>query len=163
MPPGRPSLVDRLRLRRASALAEAGKAPGRPRGRESHSDALLREARHLIADLQRERDKLGKELNRALRELDEVDEERDDLLDAVQRLRAAFEQKQGHAAPTPASDPWATLGLLPTAEPAAAKAAYRALVERHHPDKGGSASRTAEINAAWTVVERAIEARRNVS
>ncbi|MFM7266859.1 MAG: DnaJ domain-containing protein [Cyanobium sp.] len=49
----------------------------------------------------------------------------------------------------PASDPYAVLGLTPQASPAEIKAAYRALVKRHHPDAGGDDQRILALNAAW--------------
>jgi molecular chaperone DnaJ len=52
----------------------------------------------------------------------------------------------------PASDPYAVLGLTPAASPAQIKAAYRALVKRHHPDAGGDDQRILALNAAWEVL-----------
>lgn len=50
------------------------------------------------------------------------------------------------------SDPYAVLGLTPEASPAEIKAAYRALVKRHHPDAGGDDQRILALNAAWEVL-----------
>src|SRR3954452_12676553 len=48
-------------------------------------------------------------------------------------------------------DPWAALGLEPTASSAEVTAAYRRLAKRYHPDRAGDrgAQRMAEINAAY--------------
>ncbi len=51
--------------------------------------------------------------------------------------------------PQPARDPYAVLGVAPTATAAEIKAAYRALVKRHHPDAGGDDERIVALNAAW--------------
>ena len=52
----------------------------------------------------------------------------------------------------PASDPYAVLGVTPQASPAEIKAAYRALVKRHHPDAGGDDQRILALNAAWEML-----------
>jgi molecular chaperone DnaJ len=44
------------------------------------------------------------------------------------------------------------LGVSPGATAAEIKAAYRALVKRHHPDAGGDDSMILELNAAWEVL-----------
>ena len=44
------------------------------------------------------------------------------------------------------------LGVRPDASTAEIKAAYRALVKRHHPDAGGDAARIVALNAAWEVL-----------
>ena len=44
------------------------------------------------------------------------------------------------------------LGVSPAASAAEIKAAYRALVKRHHPDAGGDNSTILELNAAWEVL-----------
>jgi hypothetical protein len=46
-------------------------------------------------------------------------------------------------------DPFKVLGLLPTVDPDVAKAAYRILAGKHHPDAGGSNDRMARLNNAW--------------
>ncbi len=51
-----------------------------------------------------------------------------------------------------ADDPYAVLGVRPDASTAEIKAAYRALVKRHHPDAGGDAARIIALNAAWEVL-----------
>ena len=50
------------------------------------------------------------------------------------------------------SDPYQVLGVSPQASGAEIKAAYRALVKRHHPDAGGDASTILALNAAWEVL-----------
>jgi molecular chaperone DnaJ len=50
------------------------------------------------------------------------------------------------------SDPYRVLGVSPQASGAEIKAAYRALVKRHHPDAGGDASTILALNAAWEVL-----------
>ncbi len=52
---------------------------------------------------------------------------------------------------TPA-DHYATLGVPPGATTAEIKAAYRALVKRHHPDAGGDQRTILALNAAWEVL-----------
>ncbi|MEB3271183.1 MAG: J domain-containing protein [Synechococcus sp.] len=49
-------------------------------------------------------------------------------------------------------DPYAVLGLSPQASREEIKAAYRALVKRHHPDAGGDDQRILALNAAWEVL-----------
>jgi molecular chaperone DnaJ len=50
-------------------------------------------------------------------------------------------------------DPYAALGVPPSATRVAIRAAYRALARRHHPDRGGDASRMAALNAAWHILK----------
>jgi len=53
---------------------------------------------------------------------------------------------------SPAS--YATLGLPPGADRAAVDRAYRALMKRHHPDRGGDPARAASINHAYADITR---------
>ncbi len=46
-------------------------------------------------------------------------------------------------------DPYATLGLKSAASKEETMAAYRVKAKEHHPDRGGSNERMAEINAAF--------------
>ena len=48
-----------------------------------------------------------------------------------------------------APTPYSTLHLLPDAPVEVVTAAYRALAQLHHPDRGGSGHRMAQINAAY--------------
>jgi molecular chaperone DnaJ len=52
----------------------------------------------------------------------------------------------------PAVDAYAVLGVSAQASAVEIKAAYRALVKRHHPDAGGDAERILALNAAWEVL-----------
>jgi molecular chaperone DnaJ len=61
------------------------------------------------------------------------------------------------AAPT---EFYAVLGVAPGASADAIKAAYRALVKRHHPDAGGDATVILALNAAWAVLGDAEKRRR---
>lgn len=49
----------------------------------------------------------------------------------------------------PAGDHYAVLGVAACASVSEIKAAYRALVKRHHPDAGGDARWILALNAAW--------------
>jgi molecular chaperone DnaJ len=49
----------------------------------------------------------------------------------------------------PAGDHYAVLGVAPGSSASEIKAAYRALVKRHHPDAGGDARWILALNAAW--------------
>jgi molecular chaperone DnaJ len=49
-------------------------------------------------------------------------------------------------------DPYQVLGVAASASAVEIKAAYRALVKRHHPDAGGDEHRILELNAAWEVL-----------
>lgn len=51
-----------------------------------------------------------------------------------------------------AGDHYAVLGVARGAAAAEIKAAYRALVKRHHPDAGGDDQRILALNAAWEVL-----------
>jgi hypothetical protein len=47
---------------------------------------------------------------------------------------------------------WKRLGLLPGAPECVIKAAHRALIERHHPDRGGDAEQAKAVNVAFDEV-----------
>jgi molecular chaperone DnaJ len=49
-------------------------------------------------------------------------------------------------------DPYTLLGVSPQASTAEIRAAYRALVKRHHPDAGGEDDTILALNAAWEVL-----------
>jgi molecular chaperone DnaJ len=49
-------------------------------------------------------------------------------------------------------DPYTLLGVSPKASTAEIRAAYRALVKRHHPDAGGEDDTILALNAAWEVL-----------
>jgi curved DNA-binding protein len=51
-----------------------------------------------------------------------------------------------------ASDPYRVLGVAREASPEELQDAYRRLVKLHHPDRGGSAERFLEIQAAYAAV-----------
>lgn len=59
------------------------------------------------------------------------------------------------ALPAPATerDPWEVLGIRSDAAPEVIKAAYNALANKHHPDKGGTSQEMAEINKAYAKVK----------
>jgi len=60
-----------------------------------------------------------------------------------------------------AADPYRVLGVSPAATAAEIKAAYRALVKRHHPDAGGDDRTILELNAAWEVLRDSDRRRRH--
>ena len=60
----------------------------------------------------------------------------------------------------PTTELYAVLGVAPGASAATIKAAYRALVKRHHPDAGGDATLIVALNAAWAVLGDAEKRRR---
>jgi hypothetical protein len=51
------------------------------------------------------------------------------------------------------TDPYAALGLPPTATLEEAKAAYRRLAMQHHPDRGGDAEAFKRVKEAWEWIE----------
>ncbi len=53
---------------------------------------------------------------------------------------------------TASTDLYAVLGVAEAASAAEIKAAYRALVKRHHPDAGGDDTTILALNAAWEVL-----------
>ncbi|SBO44815.1 DnaJ-class molecular chaperone [Cyanobium sp. NIES-981] len=53
------------------------------------------------------------------------------------------------------------LGVAPEASRAEIKAAYRALVKRHHPDAGGDTTTILALNAAWEVLGDSEKRRRH--
>jgi len=55
-------------------------------------------------------------------------------------------------------DPYRALHLLPSAPPEVAKAAYRALAQIHHPDRGGSHEAMQRVNTAWETLSRSLAA-----
>ncbi len=61
-------------------------------------------------------------------------------------------QRSRLPSPSVGVDHYAVLGVSPLATEAQIKAAYRALVKRHHPDAGGDDQRILELNAAWEVL-----------
>lgn len=63
-------------------------------------------------------------------------------------VRATFAGFKALPAPSGTSW-WQVLGVAPSATKDEVKAAYRALAARHHPDRGGSATRMAQINEAY--------------
>jgi hypothetical protein len=71
-------------------------------------------------------------------------------------LERAFAGFAALPAPGAARDWWQVLGVAPTCTREEAKAAYRRLASEHHPDRGGSADKMAELNAAH---ERALQER----
>jgi curved DNA-binding protein CbpA len=57
--------------------------------------------------------------------------------------------------PKSSFDPYATLGVSPTADAGQVQAAYRRLARRHHPDlstDGASTERMQRINQAWDIL-----------
>lgn len=52
------------------------------------------------------------------------------------------------------ASPYRLLGLEPGAERSAVDAAYRSLMKRHHPDRGGDPQVAAEINRAYAALTR---------
>ena len=72
-------------------------------------------------------------------------------------IRGGFLLRLKASGPAGAADlavrnPYAVLGVSPAASAAEVKAAYRALVKRHHPDAGGDDRTILELNAAWELL-----------
>lgn len=57
-------------------------------------------------------------------------------------------------------DYYQTLGVAPTADPSAIKAAYRRQAMRHHPDRGGSHDEMVRVQEAWEVLSDAHQRQR---
>jgi molecular chaperone DnaJ len=68
---------------------------------------------------------------------------------ALSRLQTGLSFPCPDSLPT---DPYQVLGVNPQASHGEIKAAYRALVKRHHPDAGGDAAAMLAVNAAWEVL-----------
>lgn len=73
--------------------------------------------------------------------------------------RQLYPQTTTHAPPPPRSAPnvpahYKTLGVLPDAPIEVVRAAHKALMLKHHPDKGGSTARAQAINAAMDAISR---------
>lgn len=75
--------------------------------------------------------------------------------DMVDAAFAGFTALPPPDAPAPAGRPWwQVLGVQAHAPTADVQAAYRRLASDHHPDRGGSNERMAEINAAFDAFRR---------
>lgn len=64
-------------------------------------------------------------------------------------LERAFTGFTALPAPGAAREWWDVLGVPRNSSADEARAAFRRLASENHPDRGGSAERMAEINAAW--------------
>lgn len=64
-------------------------------------------------------------------------------------VRATFSGFLALPAPDDARDWWEVLGVPKDSSADTIKAAYRRLAAEHHPDRGGSPERMAEVNAAY--------------
>lgn len=82
------------------------------------------------------------------------------LREAARELGAQVRREDGRQQPRrPAqADPYAALHLLPSAPPEVIKAAYRALAQLHHPDRGGDTRTMQQINLAYDELERRLAA-----
>lgn len=84
-----------------------------------------------------------------------------DAMRAIERhggaeiLERAFTGFTALPAPGAARDWWEVLGVQRTSSADEARAAFRRLAGENHPDRGGSAERMAEINAAWAKAREA--------
>lgn len=70
-------------------------------------------------------------------------------------LERAFTGFTALPAPGAKREWWEVLGVARTCGIDEARAAYRTLASENHPDRGGSADRMAEINAAWAAAQGA--------
>lgn len=55
-------------------------------------------------------------------------------------------------------NPHAVLGVSPSASKDEAKAAFRRLAQKYHPDRGGNETKFKEVKAAWEMIERGYQA-----
>ncbi len=60
-------------------------------------------------------------------------------------------------------NPWLVLGVDPSADAGAVRAAYHRLARQHHPDHGGSTAQMREINAAYGLLDATLRAASNRS
>jgi DnaJ-domain-containing protein 1 len=79
----------------------------------------------------------------------------------IERSGRSERQRERAADPRPKSglkDAYTTLHLLPSAPPEVVKAAYRALAQLHHPDRGGDEEKMKRVNLAYEALCRREEA-----
>lgn len=70
-------------------------------------------------------------------------------------LEAAFTGFAALPAPGAKREWWEVLGVARSCSTDEARAAFRRLAAEHHPDRGGSVDRMAEVNAAWAAAQEA--------